>query len=293
MKVKFITCIYSNISGTDFGGRSSRGGHYRWSLLSIIKMTDADFVCYTSSEEYNSLVEFFYKRHSIDENRFQIKIFDLKNSVFFEKLNNIKQKNIKFYREWDRSLEIQYNKFFWFELEDGSYDYYYWIDAGLSHCGLLPNVWLPYKDIESCWYHSDIFDNNFLSNLLKFTTDKIFIIAKDNVRNYWSGTVDRKYYHNFDMSYHVIGGLFGGKKELFINLVEKFKYYLFLMLENGETPAEENVLSLMNVNHSDLFIRKYFDTWWCPDNAPSGISDEYFMNNKSFYKVLEEIINNE
>ena len=65
------------------------------------------------------------------------------------------------------------------------------------------------------------------------------------------------------------------------------------MLENEETPSEENILSLMNVNHSDIFVRKYFDTWWCMDNAPSGTSEEYFEKNKSFYKVLEEIINNE
>lgn len=293
MKIKFITCIYSNLAGSIFGGRSSRGGHYRWSLLSLLKMTNADFVCYTSSEEYDSLVEFFYRRHSIDQEKFKIKIFDLKTSVFYEKLNFIKQKNIKFYTEWDRSLDIQYNKFFWFDMEDKTYDYYYWIDAGLSHCGLLPNKWLPYKDVESCWYHSDIFDNNFLSNLINYTDEKLFIIAKDNVRNYWSGTVDQKYYDTFDMSYHIIGGLFGGKKDIFVEFVEKFKYYLNLMLENGETPSEENILSLMNVNHSDVFVRKYFDTWWCMDNAPSGTSEEYFEKNKSFYKVLEEIINNE
>ena len=95
------------------------------------------------------------------------------------------------------------------------------------------------------------------------------------------------------MSYHIIGGLFGGKKDIFVEFVEKFKHYLNLMLENEETPSEENILSLMNVNHSDIFVRKYFDTWWCMDNAPSGTSEEYFEKNKSFYKVLEEIINNE
>jgi hypothetical protein len=45
MKVKFITAIYSNLNGTDYGGRQNRGNHYRWSLISLLRMTDADFIC--------------------------------------------------------------------------------------------------------------------------------------------------------------------------------------------------------------------------------------------------------
>ena len=47
MSIKILTCIYSDLSGTEFGGRHARGGHYRWSLLSLLQITDADFLCYT------------------------------------------------------------------------------------------------------------------------------------------------------------------------------------------------------------------------------------------------------
>lgn len=292
-KVKFITSIYSDLHGTEFGGRPSRGGHYRWSLLSLLKMTEADFVCYTSEKEYDSLSEFFYNRHNVDKNRFKIEIFDLKKSPFYEKLYEIKKQQIFNFINSDRCLEIQYNKFFWFDLEGKEYEYYFWIDAGLSHCGLLPDKWLPYDDLESRWYSSDIFDNNFLKNLMEFSSEKIFVVSKDNVRNYWSGTVDPKYYINYDSSQHIIGGLFGGKKANFELLVEKFKNYLSILLSDGFTPSEENILSLINVNDRDFFIKKHFDTWWCPDNGPKGLSDQYFVENKSFYKVLQEIINNE
>jgi hypothetical protein len=294
MKVKFITCIYSNLHGTDFGGRPSRGGHYRWSLLSLLNMTNADFVCYTSSSEIEDLRQFFYERHKVDTNRLDIKVFELKNSVFFEKLNELKQKKIHEFRSWDRCLEIQYNKFYWFDLEDKSYDYYYWIDAGISHSGLLPNKWLESdKGYDAKFFTTSIFNNIFLDNLIKFTNDKIFIIAKDNVRNYWSGTVDEKYYIDYNMDYHIIGGIFGGKKDNFDIFIQQFKNYLEIFLNDGITPMEENILSLMNVNHSDMFNRKFFDVWWCPDNAPQGVSDDFFEKNKSFYKVIEELINNE
>jgi hypothetical protein len=45
MSVKIITSIYSDLHGTEFGGRVGRGGHYRFSLLSLLKITDADFLC--------------------------------------------------------------------------------------------------------------------------------------------------------------------------------------------------------------------------------------------------------
>ena len=66
MKTKIITAIYSNLHGTDLGGRPSRYGHYCWSLLSLLKMTDADFLCYTSDSEHNGLVNFFYNEHNIN-----------------------------------------------------------------------------------------------------------------------------------------------------------------------------------------------------------------------------------
>lgn len=290
-KVKFITCIYSELSGTEFGGRSSRGGHYRWSLLSLLKMTDADFICYTSESEFDSLNNFYFEQNNISKNQLSIKIFDLRSSSFFDKLISIKQKNIDQYKSWDRCLEIQYNKFFWFDEEDKSYDYYFWIDAGLSHCGLLPNKWLNHREnYESQWYLTDVFDNNFLKNLLNFTEDKFFIIAKDNVNNYWSGTLDPKYYIEYNKDYHVIGGLFGGKKEIFNEVTNCFKKYLNLLLDDEQTPMEENILSLMNVNDEHFFVRKYFDVWWCADNAPAGLSENFFNINKSFYKIIEELI---
>ena len=39
-------------------------------------------------------------------------------------------------------------------------------------------------------------------------------MAKENLRNYWEGTVNPKYYDVYDNRVHIIGGFFGGKKEL-------------------------------------------------------------------------------
>lgn len=36
MKIKFITSIYSDLHGSDLGGRPTRGGHYKYTRMSHI-----------------------------------------------------------------------------------------------------------------------------------------------------------------------------------------------------------------------------------------------------------------
>jgi hypothetical protein len=77
MSIKFITSIYSDLYGTEYGGRVNRGGHYRYSLLSLLKMTDADFLCYTSDRELDSLIEFFYNENNISPEKLKFQVFDI------------------------------------------------------------------------------------------------------------------------------------------------------------------------------------------------------------------------
>jgi hypothetical protein len=288
MKVKFITCIYSDLYGTEFGGRPGRVGHYRWSLLSLLKMTDADFTCYTSEREIESLKTFFYDGHNISPERLEFKLFDITKTRHSENLYKIK--DVDGIKKGDRCLEIQYLKFEWFDHEDGSYDYYYWIDAGLSHVGLFPNRYLTSTHLEQRYYECSLFNNDFLKQLIEFTDDKFFMIGKDNERNYWSGTVDPKWYTKYDRSIHVIGGLFGGHVSKWKHIVDLFDDYLTkIMVEDKDHPYEELIMSLMSVNHPELFNKKFFDTWWSENSGVKGLPDNYYEINKSFYKMFEEL----
>ena len=38
-----------------------------------------------------------------------------------------------------------------------------------------------------------------------------------------------------------------------------------------------------------MFKMFYFETWWHETNGPTGLSEDYFTINKSFYKALEDI----
>ena len=93
-------------------------------------------------------------------------VFDLTNTKYFNQIRELK--NLEEMKKTDRCFEIQYNKFFWLDNEDLSYDYYYWIDAGLSHCGLLPDKYLTHVDQYKGYY-----DNGLLNHILNYINGKI------------------------------------------------------------------------------------------------------------------------
>ena len=289
-KVKIITAIYSNLYGTELGGRPNRGGHYRWSLLSLLKMNDADFVCYTSEEELESLEQFFYIENDVNKTKLQLKVFNLVDNEFNKIIE--KYKDVESIKRGDRCIEIQYMKFIWFLSEDMSYDYYFWVDAGLSHCGLIPNKYLSLTGPHNRgYYESSLFNNTFLINLLKNTDDKFTLIGKENDRNFWSGTVNQKHFTKYDRTIHIIGGLFGGKKELWLPIINLFKGYVNEVSEyDKRLYHEEDIMTLMFRNHPELFYNYYFETWWHENERIAGTNmEEHVKNNKSFYKILEEL----
>jgi hypothetical protein len=289
MKVKIMTSIYSDLYGTELGGRTGRRDHYRFSLLSLLKMSQADFVCYTSEREIEDLKEFFYKNHNISEERLKFVLFDLSQNEYAELIRGVK--NFDTIRTSDRCYDIQYSKFSWFKNEDKTYDYYFWFDAGLSHCGLIPDKYLPEVGVMRCYYESNLFNDDFLTNLINYAEDKFVVVAKENSRNYWEGTVDPKFYQVYDNSVHIIGGFFGGKTELWDKVVKQFDDDIRVILpEQNKLFYEEHYMSLMYQNHKDWFKGLNFDIWWHENNFKEG-TEEFFSKNKSFYKILEELNN--
>jgi hypothetical protein len=154
---------------------------------------------------------------------------------------------------------------------------------------LIPPKYLLGEHPQARYYESSMFSNDFLKNVIEDTGDKFLILGKENDRNYWSGTVNPKWYTEYDRSIHIIGGMFGGHRDKWDTIVNMFESYIENVLtEDDGLPHEEQIMSLMYVNHRDLFVRKHFDIWWYKGNSPAGVSDEMFEQNKSFYKILEE-----
>ena len=289
MKTLFLTCIYNNLYGTEFGGRPSRTEHYKFSLLSLLRMTNADFLCYTSSNDLSSLEDFFYNQNGISKNKLRFIQFDLNNTKHHHIIS--KYKDIDSIKNGDRCFEIQYNKFFWFFNEKLDYDYYYWIDAGLCHCGIIPDKYLVSNNTYQKYFNSYFFDNNFLDKLIDKSKDKVLLLGKSNTgSNFWSNTIPSQYYKEYDSSYHIIGGLFGGNKVVMKRFVEEFeKVFLEVILREQELYSEEQIMSLIFANKKELFKLFSFDVWLHENNLTSHYPPNYLTINKSFYKSLEDI----
>jgi hypothetical protein len=162
MKTKIVTCIYGKLHGTKFGGRINRGYHYINSVISMLKMTDADFTLYTSEEEFNEINGYLGKYENLT-----IKTYDLNNHYWKDKFEQYKDFDDA--KKSDRCLEVQYMKLYWMNEEATSeYNRVYWFDAGLSYTGLIPDKYMECKgDYLSgdSYYLSPLFNNTFLSNL--------------------------------------------------------------------------------------------------------------------------------
>jgi hypothetical protein len=276
-KVLFITSIYSNLWGTNFGGRACRKIHYKESLLNILNMSPTHCICFTSKEEYDELCEFYYTKHKIKKELLEIIVFDLTQSKYYDLINE--KKDLERMKTFDRCFEIQYNKFFWFELvEDiNKYDKVYWIDAGLSHGGLFPDKYKVGTDYNS-HFRINLFKPEFLHKIDKKTEDKIIIFSKNNTgKFFWSQTIPHKYYEKYKIEKHIVGAMFGGKPELYQKYVEIFKELLVKLLNNeSELYMEEQIMSCLYFNNIDLFTTEEFDDWYQRNPNDQGI--KYFYN---------------
>ena len=284
MKSIFITAIYANLHGTDLGGRTSRTFWYRWSLLSILKTNPTKVVCFTSKAEIEDLEHWFFEEQGISREQLEFKVYYLRKSKFFKKIQKIK--NIEQIKKWDRCFEIQYNKFFWFNLIENIYNYdrVYWIDAGLSHGGLFP---LPYR-MGKKW-ESDFLISLFTPELLdkwnKDSANEILLLAKNNEdRYYWSNTLPRQYYNDYNMSKHIVGGLFGGTPENYKTLVKDFERKLRILLSTeSELYMEELILSCMYFNEPEKYKAYTFDDWyardeWIEEDVDPKLFHHMFLN---------------
>ena len=293
MKIKIISAIYFDLYGTDLGGRPGRNDHYLYSMNSIMNISDAYFTIYTNDK--NKLDNFYTTYYPDKLNRFTSVEYDLRNTQYKDRINKIK--NIETTKQSDRCIELQYSKLDWLNINNYDCDYIYWIDAGLCYSGLLPNKYLKVgKSYNDSYYGSDLFSNLWLYNLITYTKDRVFICAKENLKNYWDSSLPYKYFiTEINSDYHIIGGLFGGCADRVNILYDKFLKLISSLLENENyLYSEEQILSCLFVNYPQLFISEIFDTWWHEDNIKGHLDSDsakiFIQNNKSFYKILEKFI---
>ena len=283
MKTLIYTSIYSNLWGSEFGGRPSRNQHYKFSLLNILNLNADKFICFTNEEEIDQLKDFFYTQKKISEEKLQFIVFDLKNTKYYEDIKKLK--NISEMQKSDRCYEIQYNKFFWIDhLADiESYDRVFWVDAGLSHGGIIPEKYSFGNGYEKN-FNFTLFNEQYLKRICDKTRDKILLLSKNNNGHfYWSFTIPEKYYNKYNRGEHIIGGMFGGTPKKMFEFKNKFEELLKKIITNETTLYyEELLMSCLYFNDQDFFTAFKFDDWYDRKDP-----EKYGNYVKYFYNVLE------
>jgi hypothetical protein len=283
MKTLIYTSIYSNLWGTDFGGRPGRSLHYKYSLLSILNLNSHKFICFTSESELPDLENWFYEINNISKDVLEFIVFDLTKTKYYDKIFKLKDSQVMTIS--DRCYEIQYNKFFWLEnipnLND--YDKVYWFDSGLSHGGILPEKYSYGSGYEKHFTFT-VFNPDYLNYLNNISDDKIVLLSKNNSgKFYWSTTIPPKYYSKYNNHEHIVGGFFGGNTTSMLKLKDDFESLLIELLNNEpELYYEELIMSCLYKNDLNNYISLKFDDWY--DRQLPEIYDE---NTKYFYRVFD------
>jgi hypothetical protein len=292
MSTTIVSAIFNNLHGTDYGGRPSRETHYYSSLKTLTRMSDAKFIVYTNEVEK---LEAYLKDNVDSATDITLIPFDLNSTPHKEKIQKLK--NLEEMKQSFRCFELQYLKIYWLlnHLPKNNTDYIYWFDAGLSYSGLIPDKHLnvagnTYYDK---YFNSHLYNNHFLKCLIDYTKDKFFVIAKNNTEFFWSQTIPDKYYTNLCKDHHIIGGFFGGQKLIVNTICNKFLELLMSLLnQEHELYSEEQIITALYYNDTELFQSIFFDLWWHEDNVANlfeGKEKEVLSKSKSFYKILEEL----
>ena len=295
MKSRLVTCIYNGLNRTKIGGRLNRDRPYSYSLGAISK-TGAPISCYTSPQELSELRQNFLNEYSATNIDFYE--WDLYSMYFHQDEQNIRIKYPEKYmipRQWaDRCVEIMWGKFLFIKDTIKKYpdlDHVYWIDAGLSHPGIIHSRFNPnyehnigfVRDLDKSTYHLTfrnelIFHEKFMDNLTRYTgNESILNILCNNPQHTLIPGI------NYKVKGSVIGGIFGGR----VDLIDK---YCDSVIELFEKYIKEETLyteeHLMTIIASDgNFPLKYFkfDTWYHPD------WEERYNGKISFCDFFDEI----
>lgn len=182
----FITCIYDDLFGTEFGGRPHPRNKYFYGVESLTKV-NSPIVIYTWPKNVEYVKNYYSEFLGIERFNNQIKVleFDLYTSPLYDLIKSIKkpEHGIKS----DRSYDLMIGKYFMIKdvIEKNIFNskYFFWIDAGLSSSALFPNKYLnqnypdAYRRYSNCSLFTPIITEKLVekcnNNLLLFKLNAI------------------------------------------------------------------------------------------------------------------------
>jgi hypothetical protein len=292
-----VTAIYGYGASSIFGGRG-RNIHFFDTSLRNIANLGLPIVMYTTPQDAKT-VEAHLSRYF---NEFKVIPYELEQFEFCSKFLEYKNTIIEKITLNDRNEVLCYSKAYWVKdaIEKNYFnsDCYFWIDSGLTHHGIFPEkiggVELM-QNIPLTQYYplnkNNIFSPILGQNIVKCVqNNKLLFCAMPYQGS--SSLIHREistlYNKEFpSISEHLIGGIFGGKQDVFLEFFNHYRHILSHFIENHIHVLEEPIFSCMNVTHPDLFNLHRFYTWYF--HSPGERCSILDREGDSFYKIFTKI----
>lgn len=295
-----VTAIYSYSPYTRMGGRGYNMHAYMAPFMNIMNL-GLHVVIFTHDPVYDDLQSFLtqyeYTNYTIvkfdlDTTDITDKVLDLKQNMGLIDAQGLAQ-GVSLIQN-DRNHVLCLKKPFFLKRVIEEYvpnaDNYYWIDAGLFHHGLFPDSLGGMEryiniEVDRFWPNNkkSLFRPGLIEKLTQKTIDN-FIFIKTHAyygQSEWWNIVSP----TVNKDGHIVGGLFGGKKEVCIELINAFYEYVDLLLNNNILSLEEEILSIVYANQFKHLGAFNFTSWY-HDVEGDRCYLEQAPNTECFYKIF-------
>lgn len=294
-KITLVTCLYYDLYGTKFNGTNNRKLHYLYSLRNIARC-GLTIYCFCAPHQYDEISNFF-KENGVTNIRLIAN--RLEDVVYHEQIDLIRSSNVETYNKSDnwssRCVEIMWGKFYFLQkiINTIDSDYYFWIDAGLSHGGIINSKYHPRFPSDQYPPYSDAFNYEFL-----FNSDRLFKnithIIQDKILNIlcstnFEGLSDELEIDVQDKSNNVIGGLFGGNGHSLNYYILDFFKLCELCLHKKVLQKEEQLMSILYNNNPEKFWSYKFETWYHGDWVREN-GDYYDAQKVNFSSFFDNVL---
>lgn len=290
----YVTCIYDDLFGTEFGGRQHIAWRrYYYGLESATKL-NAPIVIFAWPHEVDKVETHF--KSFLGENRYnsQIKVipFDLRESPLYAPIKSIKTYEQGYIN--DRSYDLMLAKFLFVQhVIDNNYfnsDYIFWMDAGLSHSALFPNKHLSCETGEKRYTECTLFTPAVVAASIKKCNNNLLFIQSNSIGHWMPPDIINLNTRNELNMWYIIGGYFGGQKDkLRIFSKTMIDDFLRYIKENKMLLLDEQVMTIHMSFNKDNYFYETFDVWGHEDSGEWA--QPFIQGKKCFHNIFEEFNN--
>jgi hypothetical protein len=252
--ITFVTAIYQRRSDDALGGRERPLAFYFDSLRRLVHF-GAPWVIYTDPQ-HASDVRAFAESLPVPVEVVSRPLDLVPRCSQIQALRDAQGVRFKPYR--DRCHVLCFAKIGWLAAEAAAprfgSEFVYWIDAGLAHDGLFPRR-LRQRPQE-------VFNAAVLWSLQRHPHLTMLAHPLFGARQHDVDVGEMRAIADLPMppQHHVVGGLFGGRREHVLQMAAEFEGLHAALLQRDLLGTEENVLTLLAAKHPE-YAMAHFDVW--------------------------------